>query len=434
MDENSDCLMLLYLSTVLLLIKKQQITRRYRRKPKRFGVHPIFLARERQGFYQNLLKEARLSDPLIFFNFTRMSAASFDKLLSFTGPFLTKTSRREPISPGCRLALTFRFLATGDSYPSLSYSFRIGVTTICNIIRETTLIIWNVLHPRVLPIPSEQKLREISNGFLRKWSLPNCVGAIDGKHVTIQAPNNSGSTYFNYKKNFSIVLLAVCDSSYMFTYVDVGAYGSQSDSGVLHQSSIGKKLFENNLNLPVAEELPNCPLKTKVPYFFVGDEAFPLRENLMRPFSKPRVGPLPREQRIYNYRLSRARRTIENTFGIMVARFRVLHRVINANPVNVDNIIKAIVCLHNFIIKENNPHYIRESDVDKEQPNLQIQPGAWRNDIPKNGLAIENLNVRIGARNASFSALAIRNYLKDYVNGPGAGLAPWQWEIIDQTN
>lgn len=185
--------------------------------------------------------------------------------------------------------MTLRFLATGDSYPSLSYAFRVGTTTVGNIIKETCDALWDKLQPLVLSAPSEDELEEVASVFGRRWSLPNCVGAIDGKHITIQAPSNSGSSYFNYKKNFSLILLAVCDGNYLFTYVDIGAYGSESDSGVLHQSNFGQKLTSNNLNLPPEKELPFCPRRRKISYFFVGDEAFPLKENLMRPFSKTRI-------------------------------------------------------------------------------------------------------------------------------------------------
>lgn len=324
-------------------------------------------------------------------------------------------------------------MATGDSYPSLSYAFRVGVATVCNIIRETCKALWEMLVPLVMKVPTEEELLQFSKDFCDRWSLPNCVGAIDGKHVIIQAPQQSGSTYFNYKKTFSIVLLAVCNANYMFTYVDIGSYGSQCDSGILNRSAFGKQLMNNSFNMPPPQKLLQDTNDVAIPFYFVGDEAFPLRINLMRPFSKPRNGTMSRDERIFNYRLSRSRRTIENTFGIMVARFRIFHRVINASPDSVDNIIKAAVCLHNFIRLENNHFYFQDSDVDRDI-NGKFISGRWRDELPNDGVALKNLNLRLGSRNAASTALEIRNYVKDYVNGPGAFLAPWQWEVIDRTN
>ena len=76
------------------------------------------------------------------------------------------------------------------------------------------------------------------------------MGAIDGKHIAIRSPPNSGSLYYNYKNHFSIVLMAAVDAGYRFIVVDVGNYGSNSDTGIFKHSHFGQKFLLNELGLP----------------------------------------------------------------------------------------------------------------------------------------------------------------------------------------
>lgn len=127
-----------------------------------------------------------------------------------------------------------------------------------------------------MPPPTQEKWNEIAKEFWEIWNFPNCLGALDGKHVLIQAPANSGSEYFNYKKSFSIVLMALVDANYKFIMVDVGAYGKNSNGGIFAHSAMGKKFEEKKLNVPNDTFLPGTI--TEVPYVIVGDETFPLKE------------------------------------------------------------------------------------------------------------------------------------------------------------
>lgn len=70
---------------------------------------------------------------------------------------------------------------------------------------STCQAIWKVLQPAVMPIPDENRWKDVAKNFNNKWNFPNLLGAIHGKHIIKQAPPNSGSNYFCYKKAFSVV-------------------------------------------------------------------------------------------------------------------------------------------------------------------------------------------------------------------------------------
>ena len=160
---------------------------------------------------------------------------------------------------------------------------------------------------RCIPLPDENTWNEIAKGFQIHANFPNCLGAVDGKHIRVVKPEQSGSLYMNYKHFFLIALLAIADTNYKFVYVDVGSFGKDSDSTIFRNSSLWKHMERNTLSIPTPTRLPESDIA--IPYAFVGDEAFGLHRNLLRPYSGTH---LPVYKRVFNYRLSRARRYIEN--------------------------------------------------------------------------------------------------------------------------
>lgn len=196
-----------------------------------------------------------------------------------------------------------------------------------------------------IPDPTTQGWLAIAEGFEKNANFPHCIGALDGKHIRIIKPAHSGSMYFNYKNYFSIVLLAMCDSNYMLTFVDIGAFGKSSDSGVFKNSRLFEKIVAESLNLPAPTSIEGNG-ENEMPYVIVGDEAFPLSTNLLRPFGGKFLN---HKQKVFNYRLSRARRYIECTFGILANKWRIFHRPLNVDIDLAESIVKACCVLHNFV-------------------------------------------------------------------------------------
>lgn len=124
---------------------------------------------------------------------------------------------------------SFRFLAHGGSLVTVSESYRRGLSTVQNVIRETCNVIWEILSPIYVKVPDQDDWKKIENEFWTSWNFPNCFGALDGKHIDIIAPPRANSLTYNYHERHSLVLMAMCDAKYKFTYVDMGAYGKYID-------------------------------------------------------------------------------------------------------------------------------------------------------------------------------------------------------------
>lgn len=306
-----------------------------------------------------------------------------------------------------------RYLATGATFVSLGLYFCRGDTTVGRIVSETTRIIWNELKDVYMPCPTSDQWKSIADRFQSVWNLPNCIGAIDGKHVRIEKLPNTGSTNFNYKSYHSVVLLGCCDADGFFTMIETGYAGRNSDGGIFRASAIKYWLTNSQLDIPPPSKLPHDDYDDCFfPYYFVGDEAFPLSHYLMRPYSK-RV--LDNTKRIFNYRLSRARKTIECAFGMMAEKFQVLSTAIRCRDDNTINyIIKSICVLHNYVRKRDGCQYTPQP----LEQNVRITGSA-----NPTGLTTP-LRAKIG--NCS-TANALRDYLAKYFLIPMASL-PWQWD------
>jgi hypothetical protein len=303
----------------------------------------------------------------------------------------------------------------------MAFSFRLGVSTVRKIVLDTCEIIWDVLQPLYLAKPDEDQWRDIAERFQECWDFPNCVGSIDGKHITIQNPPNSGSLFHNYKKFFSIVLMAVVDADYRFTLVDVGAPGSNSDGGVFSNTKLGQMFMDGKLDIPDGQKLPEAEDDDPpMPFVLIGDEAFPSKFDLLRPYSKhDRNTQLPDDDRVFNLRLSRARRVVENAFGILTQRWRLYYNGrIQLLPQNAIKVVQATLVLHNFLMRFNTakarvPHVPNCKSLAPTEPER---------------LELKRLR-KIGI-NASGPAKDVRDAFRTYFNSVD-GAVEWQDRQLD---
>ena len=101
---------------------------------------------------------------------------------------------REPIGASERLRVTLRYLVSGDSQVSIVASYRICLSVVGRIIKETCQVVWDTLTEKgFLSVPNcAEDWKKIANTFGEKWNFPHALGVIDGKHIVMQAPARGG--------------------------------------------------------------------------------------------------------------------------------------------------------------------------------------------------------------------------------------------------
>ena len=285
-----------------------------------------------------------------WYNNFRVTRATFTFILEEIREQVSRrdTTMRKSIPAERRLALTLYYMASTAEYRTIAHLFGVSTSFVCICIKDVCEAI-NERLSKVIKFPQGEELVQVINNYEKKWGIPMCAGAIDGTHIPILAPEESHLVYVNRKGYHSIIMQAVVDSNYIFTDVVIGWPGSVHDARVLSNSSI----YQRGNNDQLFPEILTKQIQGKdVSPFLIGDPAYPLLPWLMKPYQVSVNSP-PAE-RVFNYSLSRARMTVENTFGRWKGRFTRFLKRVDMCVTSVVPVTKASCILHNLCEMQNN--------------------------------------------------------------------------------
>lgn len=311
--------------------------------------------------------QPHLSDDDFRGNF-RMSRTTFTYVVSVCESMRrVDTNKRQAIPLEKRIAIGIYRLASSAEDRTVANAFGVSRASVNIIFREFCEVVVRHLEPRFVRFPTLHELAEHMRQFAALTGFPQGVGALDGCHIEVCPPKEQACDYYNYKGWYSMILMAVVDHCYKFMLTNVGTPGRSHDADVFHKSCLPKILSSGLFQLQ-----KKTFHGVSVGPVLLADQAYPLQKEVMKPFSQP--GAAGSSTQIFNYHLSSARRIVENAFGRLKARFRILHKGPENDIPNVRRIIRACCVLHNICEELNDrcdTNWIecaRSNDESRPQP------------------------------------------------------------------
>lgn len=278
----------------------------------------------------------------------RVSKSEFDDLMPVLfpahDPAPIRLHNRRAIDPRIRLAVFMRVLA-GAQTLDLFWPYHIGQSSVYNVftdvLRRVATHLDSVKFPR-----SRSECKKAADDFqrLRESPIWGVVSALDGISIAIKCPTlvdtPSPRSYYNRKGFYSVCVQAACAADYGFTFFNASNCGSTHDSTAFSASGLHTLLSK-------APEEPGG-----LPSFAVvaADDAYGNGSCWGRIMTPKSGSGLSAEMDVFNYFWSSLRTIIEQTFGILVARWGILWSPLRYSLVTNILIIEACIKLHNYII------------------------------------------------------------------------------------
>jgi len=284
------------------------------------------------------------------------------KLNDFLKP--SENAVRQPLSVEKKVAITLYKLASCAEYRVVASLFGVHKSSVHNCVYDVCIAIIEVLGPSYLKMPSVAEAIALAESVEKVTGMVQIFGAIDGTHIPILPPTNGYRDFVNRKGWPSVVMQGIVDCNYLFRDITVKHPGSVHDATVLKDSNIFKQSKDK---LPShCRIISDCSIQLML----AGDPAYPLLPWLLKGYT----GALTPEEESFNTYLSSARICVENAFGRLKARWRVLLKRADINYKFMPSIVHACVILHNIIETSKdsfNPCWLRtvnEVNIERPQP------------------------------------------------------------------
>ena len=285
-----------------------------------------------------------------FFEETRVSHTSFGKIVDIVERFVGPDPSFDTLPHGAKYAVhtALHYLSNSSAYRCTGTTLGLPRSTAWKMTAKVIDALVDA-SPDWIRWPTSEEQLQISEIYENRSGIPGIIGAVDGCHVGVVPPHDIQSDYINRKMYHSMNIMAVATDALKFTFVSAGECGRHHDSFVFKNTELWQKVMEGDQNDYFSSKN----------FHLIGDSAFELHEHLLVPYAQPRTRDLTRTEKNFNTRLSRARACIENAFGFLKGRFRILKYQVNGDLDKAAKIMMACCVLHNICLDDSSDETLR---------------------------------------------------------------------------
>lgn len=355
-----------------------------RQQRRRRQFHPYWtFPRPQQSWFEIYINQRNFVPERFFRRHMRIGWDIFNQLLLVMRPYVQRqnTHLRQCIPADKVLAIGLYRLAHGGSYDNTALVMNVGKGTVYEAFHDVIDGLCELRHEYIkFPETLEDTLAAIET-FAPLTNLPNAVGAIDGSHIPIKAPEDSPADYYSCYQQYDVIIQGVVNGKMLFMDVAAGFPGSLHDTRVCRNSSLYERAENGDILTEPLHQIGNVQIK---PYL-LGDSAYPISPWLQKPYPEGTRDPLERN---FNKELSSARVKVECVFGILKGRWRILDLLEEGNISVISKIIVACCVLHNFCILAGDEWDGEDGGEDEDRDNNKyiVGDGEDIRELLKNNL------------------------------------------------
>ncbi|XP_036336231.1 uncharacterized protein LOC118746491, partial [Rhagoletis pomonella] len=305
---------------------------------------------------ENLRKEIQFrSNEIYHFNcFFDITERQFRYLVNNLSPVISSYEphrKKKSFSAEERIAITLKYLATGEVHSCRNYCFRASKPVILKMIANICLNIYELLKDLFVSLPkTDEQWQNVANEFQRKHCMPNCAGHLAMQQIRFHSSSRA-EEQIDFINKQPLIFTSIVDSNNNFLYTDIEKTQAGAIDEIYEKSTIRQMIETYEVKLPVSYEAQDGSIDQS--YYFASKCGLPLK-----PYLLSGAADVPNDSRVnYNNIMNMVNRHTENALRMLANIFPILSQPLRIDEENGRKIILGCVALYNFLRKTDRTFY-----------------------------------------------------------------------------